>query len=177
MNGNGPINMQMLYRNMSIFGYSKAKILKIEGFTKDPTKIQIHFTLNKISIISDYKLKGQILLFPMEGAGKSNNTMLDWDFYWNATVKLVEKNNEKYLKLEKYNTRFTTSRIWFFFENLFNGDQTLGKTANDFFNDNWEFLFNEMKPILFKTAGKFFSTLVSIPFSKIPYKEFFQEEE
>uniref|UniRef100_A0A1L8DQ07 Putative hemolymph juvenile hormone binding protein n=1 Tax=Nyssomyia neivai TaxID=330878 RepID=A0A1L8DQ07_9DIPT len=172
----GAVNLQLVLSNVNLYGFSKADILQMDGFTEDPKKLQVHFKVKKIEIIGDYKLRGEFLLFPMTGDGKSNNTLLDFDFFWNGTVKLIEKNNQKYLKLENYKARFTTSRIFFFFDNLFGGDKALAKSANEFFNENWKIFFDAMKPLLFKLTGQFFGSLLNGPFSKIPYTEFFLAE-
>ncbi|XP_059610154.1 protein takeout-like [Phlebotomus argentipes] len=171
----GVLNIQLNLIDIDVYGFSNANILEIEGFTENPTNLYIHYTLDKVKVIGDYKMRAQILLFPMEGEGKCNYTMLDWDFKWNATVKLIEKDNQKYMKLLNHKTQFTTSRMYFHFDNLFNGDQALGQSANDFFNQNWQLFYDEMKPIMFKLSGKFFSSLVIEPFSKTPYKDFFLE--
>uniref|UniRef100_A0A7G3AJ96 Putative hemolymph juvenile hormone binding protein n=1 Tax=Lutzomyia longipalpis TaxID=7200 RepID=A0A7G3AJ96_LUTLO len=175
-NLNGALNLQLFLRNVNLYGFSTAKILQMDGFTKEPKKLQVHFKADKLEVTGDYKLRGEFLLFPMTGEGKTNNTMLDFDFYWNGTVKLVEKDNEKYLKLENYKARFTTTRIFFFFDNLFGGDKALAKSANEFFNDNWRIFFDAMKPLLFKLVGQFFGTILNEPFSKIPYNNFFLED-
>ncbi|XP_055684512.1 protein takeout-like isoform X2 [Lutzomyia longipalpis] len=172
----GALTAQLYLKNLKVYGYSTAKIYKIEGFTENPTKLEFHYKIPKITLSADYKLRGEFFSIPLNEQGKMNDTILNYDYFWNGTVKLVERNNEKYMKLENYRTKFTTSRIYFNFGNLFNGDKVLGDSANEFFNKNWKILFDTMKPILNKITGQFFGNLVSEPFSKIPYKQFFLED-
>lgn len=67
-------------------------------------------------------------------------------------------------------------RIFFNFENLFGEDKALSQSANDFFNDQWTLFWDEMKPLLFKMSGKFFTAIFSQPFTDIPYRELFLED-
>lgn len=61
----------------------------------------------------------------------------------------------------------------FYFENLFNGNKALGDNMNQFLNENWNDIFNEIKGPLLKGFGRVFSTIIGHVFSGIPYNELF----
>lgn len=60
------------------------------------------------------------------------------------------------------------------FENLFNGNQLLAQNANQFFNENWVSILNEMKPMLRNAIGNIILKKAFNPvFATYPYADFF----
>lgn len=67
-----------------------------------------------------------------------------------------------------------TSRLWQYYENLFDGKEPLlGETTNIFLNENWADILNELKPVLRKTIGEIIVAVVSPLFAKYPYDSLF----
>lgn len=58
-------------------------------------------------------------------------------------------------------------------ENLFNGDKALGESMNKFLNENWEVIFDEMKPVIDEAIGEIVKNIINNVFAKIPYKDLF----
>lgn len=58
-------------------------------------------------------------------------------------------------------------------ENLFNGDKLLGDTTNQFLDENWRDLFNELQPVMLKAIDKSYLTIVRPVFEKVPYAELY----
>lgn len=52
-------------------------------------------------------------------------------------------------------------------DNLFNGDKLLGDTTNQFLDENWRDLFNELKPIMLKAVDKSYLPIVKAVFDKV----------
>lgn len=65
-------------------------------------------------------------------------------------------------------------RIFYHFENLFNGDKTLGDNMNSFLNDNWEAIFKEVQESFQNAFADIFQKIISDVFSKYPYDKFFE---
>lgn len=59
------------------------------------------------------------------------------------------------------------------FNNLFNGDKALGDGTNQFLNENWQDILNELKPVLKKAIGNIINGVVGPVFSKFPYDSLF----
>lgn len=66
-----------------------------------------------------------------------------------------------------------TQRLYMQFDNLFGGDKTLGAGMNQFLNENWRDILNELKPVLKKAIGKIVKGLVNPIFGKFPYNDLF----
>lgn len=59
------------------------------------------------------------------------------------------------------------------FENLFGGDKLLGTTMNQFLNENWQDILNELKPVLRKAIAKIVKGIVNPVFGKFAYNDLF----
>lgn len=59
------------------------------------------------------------------------------------------------------------------FDNLFNGDKALGDGTNQFLNESWLEILNELKPVLKKAIGNIALGVVNPIFSKFPYNDLF----
>lgn len=58
-------------------------------------------------------------------------------------------------------------------ENLFNGDKLLGDTTNQFLNENWRDLFNEMQPAMLRSIGIMNLAVAKPVLDSTPYAELF----
>lgn len=58
-------------------------------------------------------------------------------------------------------------------ENLFNGDKLLGDTTNQFMDENWRDLFNEIQPAILKAIDIMSFDIVKPIFDKVPYAELY----
>jgi len=59
------------------------------------------------------------------------------------------------------------------FENLFNGNKLLGTTANQFFNENWMHILNEMKQVLGSSIGNIVKKALNPVFATYAYADLF----
>lgn len=58
-------------------------------------------------------------------------------------------------------------------ENLFNGDKLLGDTTNQFLNENWRDIFNELQPAMLRAIGIMNLGVAKPVFDEVPYAELF----
>lgn len=58
-------------------------------------------------------------------------------------------------------------------DNLFNGDKLLTDTTNQFLDENWRDLFNELKPAMLKAVDETYLPAVKPVFNKAPYAELY----
>lgn len=64
-----------------------------------------------------------------------------------------------------------TSRLHVRLDNLFNGQKALGDTMNQFLNDNWKEIYDELKPGVMDALGQVVVNLVNNVLSAVPYEE------
>lgn len=87
--------------------------------------------------------------------------------------KEVTRSGKTYVSIENLKLTFTTSRIHFDFQNLYNGDKLLGDSTNKFLNENWNDIFKEIKVNIFDAFGLIAENVVRNVFNKVPYQELF----
>lgn len=63
------------------------------------------------------------------------------------------------------------------FENLFNGDEVLSQSTNQFLNENWTDILRELKPVLTKAIGGIYRAIADPIFNKFPYEELFLRDD
>lgn len=58
-------------------------------------------------------------------------------------------------------------------ENLFNGDKLLSDTTNQFLNENWRDIFNELQPAMIKAVDVMNLDVSKPVFDTVPYSELY----
>ncbi|XP_053692816.1 protein takeout-like isoform X1 [Sabethes cyaneus] len=173
--GDGPINIVLNFKNVELTGLSQSVIKKANGFTADPTKMDLGILVPVASLIGGYKINGKVLILPIQGEGHSNMTMENCHIQLKWTGKLVDRaNGKKHYQVDKLKATFDTTRFYMHFSNLFNGDKALGDNMNQFLNDNWQDILKELKPAIVNAFVQIFQSVVSNVFNKVPYAEMFQ---
>lgn len=75
-----------------------------------------------------------------------------------------------YVDYYKIDFEFNPAKMSLNFENLFDGDKTLGKSVNEFINENWREILAELKPSYEQVFSTVFKDTVHRVFSRIPVK-------
>lgn len=86
-----------------------------------------------------------------------------------------KKKGKKYMKIVDYKLITEPKRVYFDFENLFNGDPVLGRTTLSFFNEQWKDIYDEIKPQYEESFGLVFKEIANRIFTKVPLNEIFLE--
>ncbi|XP_055543663.1 protein takeout-like [Wyeomyia smithii] len=173
--GEGPINIVLNFKNVELTGLSQSAIKKANGFTADPTRMELGILVPAASLVGGYKINGKVLILPIQGEGHSNMTMENCHIQLKWTGKLVDHaNGKKYYQMDKLKATFDTTRFYMSFSNLFNGDKALGDNMNQFLNDNWQDILKELKPAIVNAFVQIFQSVISNVFNKVPYTEMFQ---
>lgn len=55
------------------------------------------------------------------------------------------------------------------------GNKALGDNMNSFINDNWEIIFQELRPAITSTLAKIVTQIIDSVFDTVPYKKLFLE--
>lgn len=63
------------------------------------------------------------------------------------------------------------------FDNLFNGDQRLSDSTNQFLNENWKEILGELKPVLTKAIAGIYKAIADPIFRKFPYEDLFLKDD
>lgn len=79
------------------------------------------------------------------------------------------------MRVKKYVITLEPENVKFNFENLFNGDERLGKEMNNILNENWSDVYNDVKSGYEESFGIIFGDFANRIYSKIPFKDLFLE--
>nr|XP_023026831.1 protein takeout-like [Leptinotarsa decemlineata] len=115
-------------------------------------------------------MDGKILVLPLKGNGDCNITATDLDFKYKTTYKVTEKNGESHMYLDQQSLDFNSTRFYFQFDNLFNGDPVLGPNTNKVLNDEWESVLMEIKPAIGEAVSAVASSIVNSISERVPYR-------
>lgn len=152
----------------------------------------------ELRLEAEYNLNGRILLLPIQGQGPCTITLGIRNFatsfskitlstfvfiFFLVNAKLnhtiigepFEKKGKKYIKIVDYIVSIVPEKMTFKFDNLFNGDQRLGDEINKVLNENWDAIFNDVKPSYDQTFGLIFKDLANRVFTRVPFNEIFLE--
>lgn len=79
------------------------------------------------------------------------------------------------MRLVDYKLTTEPKRVYFHFDNLFNGDPVLAPTTLNFFNEHWKDIYDEIKPQYEESFGIVFKEISNRIFTKVPFNEIFLE--
>ncbi|XP_055327034.1 protein takeout-like [Sitodiplosis mosellana] len=175
---NSPIAIKLNFRDLDLSGISQSVINRVVGFGADPnsSKYEVYAVVPKITITGKYKIDGRVLVLPIQGEGNAHLVFDNTNLVVKYKPKVVEKNGKQYIQTEKFQLDFDPSRLNINLENLFNGDKALGDNMNQFLNQNWKEIFNELKPAITFAVEEILKGIINRIFLKIPYDEIFLKD-
>lgn len=101
----------------------------------------------------------------------------------NVTIKfkfaptVIEKDGHTFLHIpsNKFKLIFDPARVYLYFGDLFNGNKALSDNTNLFLNENWQIIFQELKPSIRETFSQILTGIMNSIFEKLPYDEMFND--
>ncbi|XP_055904273.1 protein takeout-like [Eupeodes corollae] len=172
-----PVNIDLKLKNSELTGIKDAKVLHVKGFGKNIDQVhEMTLESNSVSLNGDYTIKGRVLILPINGNGKSNITMENVRLKMSLLGESVVRDGETYMNVKNVKLNIDTSRLYFEFLNLFNGDKTLGDNMNLFLNENWKDIYGEVRGSITSAFASIFQSVVNNVFSKYPYRKLFSSE-
>ncbi|XP_060517811.1 protein takeout-like isoform X2 [Cylas formicarius] len=172
--GNGPVSVKSIYRDINVHGPSEFVIKNVRfDFDKDKVKVKIWFPWLQVN--TNYSMDGRILMMPIKGSGLSYGNYTDIDATVSMKAQRLQKGNETFYNIKDFFVDFNIGKASLFFDNLFNGEPQLGEAMNLFLNDNWKSVSKEIKPVLEDTIAKIFKKFSNKIFHKYPIRVLFPE--
>ncbi|CAA9997737.1 unnamed protein product [Nesidiocoris tenuis] len=122
-------------------------------------------------MIGNYSIQGRIMMLPIAGKGICSGNYSDIDAVAVMQGEKIQKNGMTYFNVKDFLVDFSIGHATIHLTNLFDGDQQLGDSMNEFLNDNWKSLAEEIKPVLEKTIGDMFKKFSNKIYHKYPLNE------
>lgn len=83
------------------------------------------------------------------------------------------KNGKTYIKFVNSELDIDPSLVTYNFENLFNGDGSLGNNVNQVLNENWNEVFTDVKSEYIEVVNKILINLMNNFFARVSIEEAF----
>ena len=94
-------------------------------------------------------------------------------FTFTFNLEEYDKDGEKHYKIKDSKLIAKPELIHFQLDNLFGGDEALGKHINDVFNENWSALWEDLESSYEEAFGQIFSNIFGRFLEKVPISEIF----
>ncbi|XP_069702792.1 protein takeout-like [Periplaneta americana] len=171
-----PVTMSLNLKNATLHGLGNIDLSAVRA-DLDNRKLEFEASVPETHIDADYTMNGRFLVLPMNGEGKCSLNLTQY----NTTVKLhaepLTKDDEVYWDVTEFDVHVESLQLFQVrFENLFNGNKTLGDNTNRVLNENWKEFFEELRPTLHDTFGGLFKKLCNVIFHKVPERDIFLED-
>ncbi|XP_045472914.1 protein takeout-like isoform X2 [Harmonia axyridis] len=169
------VNFNGLTMNLTNASFSGTENLKLQDFTFDPVKktTSMAFTGSMISYQFNYKAKGRIVAFPIEGQGYGSIKLYNATYLYSHNFEVKTKNKKHYMVIVKNNITLEPETVQVSFDGLFNGNKLLGDNLNKFLNENWREIMAEFRPIISDMNGLIANHMVKRIYEKIPLEEIY----
>ncbi|CAH1175608.1 unnamed protein product [Phaedon cochleariae] len=165
-------NLTIILSKVKVFGLDKIDVTKIK--VDLPGKaLQFEFKGEKLEILGKYQMDGKILVIPLKGNGDCSLIASNVDIKFNLKYDLVERDGDEYIQLGENNIDIDLDNLQLQFDNLFNGNEELGKSTNKILNEEWKAVYAELKPAISKTISTIAVTIVTRVTERVPYKQIF----
>lgn len=173
--GNRPVTLNSYFRNLRMYGL-QSKIRSISGFDRELRHAEMHGVLPKLRMLANYEMKGQLLILPIEGRGKSNITLSDVNIRSQFIFKREMRKNREVLQISKIIFTVKPSDCEVHFTNLFNGQQELSDTLHRFMNESWREIYEELSGPINEALGEVVKKTINNVLEKFDYRDLFLED-
>ncbi|XP_037721611.1 protein takeout [Drosophila subpulchrella] len=166
----GAIYLHSVYRNVKVTGISKHTVNELR---LEPSKLKfiVSLTFPKLHMESDYSIKGKIMMMPLLGDGHCKVDLVNITMRTELIGQEYKKNGANYLKINNVKVKYELSDVHIHLDNLFNGDKALGDRMNEFLNENWKALAEEVRPLMTKALVDILRASVDKLFASFSYDD------
>ncbi|XP_039494384.1 protein takeout [Drosophila santomea] len=166
----GAIYLHSVYRNVKVTGISRHTVNELR---LEPSKLKfiVSLTFPKLHMESDYSIKGKIMMMPLLGDGHCNVDLVNITMRTELIGQEYKKNGANFLKINTVTVKYELSDVHIHLDNLFNGDKALGDRMNEFLNENWKALADEVRPLMTKALVDILRASVDKLFASFSYDD------
>ncbi|XP_077289809.1 circadian clock-controlled protein daywake-like [Arctopsyche grandis] len=173
--GHGVMAMNSEYRNVHLWGFSN---FTVHNMDIDLEKKLIKFDVNipNLTMKSNYFIDGKILLFPIVGNGLFYANYSDVNLKVTITLEKVEIDHKIYIRGKEISLKLKIDKADIRLDDLFSGDEILGKATNDFINKNWNTISEEVNPTIENMMVDYLESYTNKFFNKYPLDVLFPDK-
>ncbi|XP_017052330.2 uncharacterized protein LOC108095673 [Drosophila ficusphila] len=173
----GSLNLKLNFRDVNVEGLSGVKFDRAVGFGPDPatSKFEMYGSFPKITMKGKYVADGRILILPIRGDGDAEIVLHNPKFSVKFKPGTQQRDGRTFLSVDKLKVLVEPQKMNIKLANLFNGDQALGTNLNQFLNDNWTEVWNELHPSIHLAIAEIMKSILTQLFKRFAYEDLFLE--
>ncbi|XP_066144970.1 protein takeout-like [Euwallacea fornicatus] len=171
------VKLSQQYEHIYMHGFTNSEVTKfnlnfgIPGKSACEWKMEIYTPISRME--ANYKLTGQILLFPINGHGKCNVTLINLRNQHSAQCETYTKKGKTYLRLTRYTINMKADNCHFDFPNIIPGNEQISKEVGKIVNENSLEIFQDVKSGFEQMLSKLHKDAANNILTKFPEEELF----
>ncbi|KAH8267647.1 hypothetical protein KR018_012371, partial [Drosophila ironensis] len=174
-NPSSPVNIDLSFREVDLLGLSRAVAVRVGGFTIDLSRsIELVMEVPELVVKGPYSVDGRVLILPIVGQGKAEIRLKKTKVH--AVIKFkrnVKGEHQTYADVVDVRVDVSPSHVTYHLEGLFNGQKELSDNMHVLLNENWQDIFNELKPGISEAFGLIAKAVLGRIFGKHPLEQLF----
>lgn len=109
---NSAVKVDLKFRQARLFGLSKGKVYRINGFRKDPegNKLDIRVKVPLLTLTGPYAISGELFVLSLIGNGTATLKWENLDFVLKSLTRRVIKDGKVFAQIEKTKFNYETTR-------------------------------------------------------------------
>lgn len=110
--GQSPVRIKLYFKNVTYYGLKHAHFTKFEGLGNeiDGSRFNFDIKMPVVTQLGAYKINGQVLILPIQGTGHSNMTFINPSLKFRSVMKVINKDGQDYMQIDKARMHLETSR-------------------------------------------------------------------
>ncbi|XP_067014150.2 circadian clock-controlled protein daywake [Anabrus simplex] len=171
----GDVNGKMLVKNTRVYGLEGIQVTDVRATLNDSKTFELLIDVRfpVLFLEGDYKAQGKIVVFPINGKGVYNISMIDVTATWNLTGEHVIRRRQDYVHITHFTMFPEIQDMQVYASNLFTGNEDFNKAALEFANEFWPVIYREMLPFANDAWDRILREYANRIFLKVPFKQLF----
>ncbi|XP_025835765.1 uncharacterized protein LOC108736899 [Agrilus planipennis] len=158
------------FTNMTFYG-GKDFVIKNHSQDFDAGECHTVIYIPKINMVTNYRIKGKILILDIDSSGKAEATFSDLVITAKLKMKKYQKNEKEHLKFEKDIFDIDIGKAIIHLNNIFPNNPEISENTNLVINENMDLLMQDIKPIALKTARDILLNLLNRVYETFSFDE------
>ncbi|BFF89241.1 uncharacterized protein DMAD_08035 [Drosophila madeirensis] len=174
-NPHSPVSIDLSFREVDLLGLSRGISKHVGGFTTDLSKpIEFVMEAPELAFKGPYSVDGKVLILPIVGKGRAEIVLKHCKVHFFITLRPIRKgDHQTYAEVTDIKMQIDPSHVSYKLEGLFHGQKDLSDNMHILINENWQDIFNELKPSIGEAMGLIVKSVLNKVFGKTPLEELF----
>ncbi|XP_001359991.4 protein takeout [Drosophila pseudoobscura] len=174
-NPHSPVSIDLSFTEVDLLGLSRARAKRLGGFSLDLSNpIEFVMEAPELAFKGPYSVDGKVLILPIVGKGRAEIVLKHCKIHSLITLRPISKGgHHTFAEVTDIKLQVDPSHVSYKLEGLFHGQKDLSENMHILINENWQEIFNELKPSISEAMGLIVKSVLNKTFGKTPLEELF----